>query len=137
MKIIINGTEFECIGHSKISSIGNPESKQEKYFLENDQSLLVIPDENLAYIGANHGRLKEFDNFPNEVTFNEKKMTLANHDYQIELEKVFGLTEGECEFWDYECDDDNMFISVAVMTNGQRSDVVLTKVNFDDIQTKG
>jgi|GEM_PF-3173482 len=135
MKITIGKEQHTCIGQAIISSKGNPESKQIKYFFENGKSLLIIPDENIAYLGINHGQIKEFDNFPPEVIFNGEKMKQVNADYQIEVEKIFGWTEGECQFWDYESNDENMFISTAILTKtNQRADVILNRIDTNSIK---
>lgn len=135
MKIIINKEEHEVVGKGIYSSRGDPTGKIIKIFLQDHKSLLIIPDTKTAYFGVDKGEIKEFNGFPDKTIYNGKEMKMANHDYQIEDSVEFGHTEGECEFWDYEGEDETMFVSVAILaSNNKRSDVELTLIDINDIE---
>jgi len=136
MKVSIDGKEYKAVGKAIYSSKGEPESRQVKIFLEGGKSLLMFPEDKIAFFGFNFGRIGEFDGFPETAEYQGDVMELVNHDFQTEVSVEFGKTEGECEFWDYEYKDieSSNFVSVAVMPDGSRADVVLYEIDFDKIK---
>ena len=125
--------EYSVLGKAIYTSKGNQNGEYIKIFLQGHKTILIFFDENIAYFGEDFGEIKEFNGFPQKVIYNGKEMRMTNHDFQIE-KRAEGKTEGECEYWDYEGDDKTIFVSVAVLADGTRSDVELHEINFDDVK---
>lgn len=130
-----NGKSFDVKGKVLYITEKEPEIKYAKMLLNDHNVLVVSPEDNIAYIGKNYGRLPDFDGFPQNVIFEGKEYEMVNHDYQIVDRIVFGNpveVEGEVEFWDYEKDD--TIISVAVTSREKiRADVVAKYINVDEL----
>ena len=128
-KIKINGTQYTILGRAVYATKGDPDATYVKVTLNDNKSLLIVPSDKVAFIGENKGHIKEFDGFPNKATFNGEELEQSNHDFQIKAGECVGVTEGECEFWDYT--NDNLYVSVAVLADGTRADVILNEIDYE------
>lgn len=105
--------------------------------LSEDKVLVVIPDDNLVYVGKvidnmNYERVSEDEIKYNNISF---KKTGDGHQYITKIE--FGKeddVEGKCIFEDYE--SENNIISLGVLTdkNNVRADVYADILSLDDIK---
>ena len=130
-----DGKSFEVKGKVLYITEKEPKAIYAKMVLNDHNVLVVSPEDNIAYIGKNHGHLSEFDGFPQNVIYKGKEYEMINHDYQIVDRIVFGNpieVEGEVEFWDYENED--TIISVAVSSRKKiRADVVAKYINVEEL----
>ena len=107
--------------------------------LSNNKVLVMIPDDNLIYIGEafenlNYERLAE-----NQIKYNHMIFTKTGDGHQIITNIEFGLedeVEGKCIFEDYECE--NNIISLGILTdkNNKVADVLADILDLDEIQIK-
>ena len=132
MKVKIDGREYAVVGKAHYTT-RNTGQKYTKIFLE-DHKLLFITEDNVAYFGTDLGEITEFNGFPEKAMYNGHEMKLVQNDHQIELNVEFGKGEGDCEYWDYEGDDSSWFVSVAVLSDGTRSDLVQKMIDIETVE---
>ncbi len=99
-----------------------PEITYAKVLLEEHNVLVLIPSDNIIYLGHNEGRIPEFDSFKKTVRFAGKEFKQVAHDYQLVSRVEFGSlldVEGEVEFWDYEAEDSIVSVPVVVETKNR------------------
>lgn len=107
--------------------------------LNNNKVLVIIPDDNLIYIGEafenlNYERLTE-----NQIKYKDMIFTKTGDGHQIITNIEFGLendVEGKCTFEDYECE--NNIISLGILTDKDNkiADVLADIIDLDEIKIK-
>lgn len=99
--------------------------------------LVIIPDE-LVYLGKviDNMQYEEIEN--GKILYNGKEYISTGSDYQLAKKIEFGNkvnTEGECQYWDYENEDTNTIISLAILTeNNKRADILANIIDIKDIK---
>lgn len=135
-KIKYDGSIYDVKGKVLYVTEKESESVYAKMLLNDHNVLVISPEDNVAYIGKNLGKLNEFNGYPTAVSFNGQQYELVNHDYQIVYSILFGNpldVEGEVEFWDYESGDS--IISVAVTSRDKkRADVVAKYISMEELE---
>ena len=132
--ITIEGQEYICKSKTWYSLEEDHTARYVKCDLSDDKILVVIPDDDLVYIGSvkinfNYTRLSEDEMLYDGKIFHK---TGGGNQYIVKVE--FGdEVEGKCQFEDFECDD--MVISPGVLPekNNQRADLVAQIISKEDI----
>ena len=134
--LVIKDKPYKVLGKALYATQSEPEITYAKVLLEEHNVLVLIPSDNIIYLGHNEGRIPEFDSFKKTVRFAGKEFKQVAHDYQLVSRVEFGSlldVEGEVEFWDYEADDS--IVSVAVVSrNKERADIVAKYLSLSDIE---
>ncbi len=107
--------------------------------LNNNKVLVIIPDEELIYIGEafenlNYDRISE-----NQIKYKDMIFTKTGDGHQIITNIEFGQedeVEGKCTFEDYECE--NNIISLGILTDKDNkiADVFADILDLDEIKIK-
>lgn len=136
-KIIIKGKEYIIKTKTWYSLEEDKTISYIKCELSDDNVLVIIPDDELVYIGKvienmNYERLSKDIIKYNNTTFNK---TGEGHQFITEIE--FGnedLVEGKCIFEDYEAE--NNIISLGILTDkgNIRADVYADILDIEDIR---
>jgi len=138
-KIVIQGEEYIVKTKTWYSIEEDRSVSYVKCELSNDQVLVVIPDDELMYIGKvienmNYERILKEKIKYNGVIFDK---TGDGHQYITKIE--FGEddeVEGKCVFEDYEAG--NNIISLGILTdkNNVRADVYADIINMEEVEIK-
>ena len=104
--------------------------------LSNNKVLVIIPDDELVYIGQiieemKSGRLSEAKIEYNNIIFNK---TGDGHQFIIKIE--FGdanKVEGKCIFEDYEAENNIISLGILPDKQNQRADVLADILNIEEI----
>lgn len=104
--------------------------------LSNDKVLVIIPDDNLVYIGCVIENMNYVKTSEIELEYNDKKYNKTGEGHQYIKNIEFGNineVEGKCEFEDYE--SGNNIISLGILTdkNNKRADVFAEIITIEDI----
>lgn len=137
-KIIINNTEYIVKTKTWYSLKEDDKTRYIKCELSNNKVLVIIPDDNLIYIGQvvndlNYERVSFDVLHYNEFVFDK---TGEGHQYIVNIE--FGNEEeieGNCTFEDYE--SGRNIISLGLLTDkNERADVYAEIIDIEDIKIK-
>lgn len=133
--IRINNMKYEVKTKTWYSIEEDSNTRYVKCELSNDKVLVIIPDDNLIYLGwivknMNYKKISKTQIEYNDVIYNK---TGDGHQYIIGIE--FGneeIVEGKCIFEDYEYE--NNVISLGYLTDKQiRADVYANIIDKEDI----
>lgn len=107
--------------------------------LSNNKVLVVIPDDELIYIGEAFEELKYERLSENQIKHNNIIFTKTGDGHQFITNIEFGLEdeiEGKCTFEDYE--SENNIISLGILTDKENkvADVLADILNLSEIQIK-
>ncbi len=134
--VVIGDKTYKVLGKAWYATQEDTKTKYVKVLLENHYVLVLMPSDNIAYLGHNEGKIAAFDGFGEAIKFSGREHKRVAHGYQIVLEIEFGSpleVEGECEFWDYEAEDS--LVGIAVLSrNKKRADILANYVDFSDIK---
>jgi len=134
-KISINNIEYIIKTKTWYSIEEDNETRYVKCELSNNKILVIIPDDDLIYLGEvidnlSYERLSETEIRYNDIIFNK---TGDGHQYIVNIE--FGNEddiEGNCIFEDFE--SENNIISLGILTDKNiRADVYADILNKEDI----
>lgn len=138
-KIIIKGEEYKMKTKTWYSIEEDKMASYIKCELSNDKVLVIIPDDELIYIGKvienmKYERISEDKIKYNNVIFNK---TGAGHQFITNIE--FGnesQVEGKCIFEDYEAE--NNIISLGILPDKEniRADVYADILSIENIEVK-
>lgn len=108
--------------------------------LSNNKVLVVIPDDELIYIGEAFEDLKYERVLENQIKYNNIIFTKTGDGHQFITNIEFGLedeVEGKCTFEDYE--SENNIISLGILTDKENkvADVLADIISLSEIQIKG
>lgn len=108
--------------------------------LSNNKVLVVIPDDELIYIGEAFEDLKYERVAENQIKYNNIIFTKTGDGHQFITNIEFGLedeVEGKCTFEDYE--SENNIISLGILTDKENkvADVLADIISLSEIQIKG
>lgn len=108
--------------------------------LSNNKVLVVIPDDELIYIGEAFEDLKYERVSENQIKYNNIIFTKTGDGHQFITNIEFGLedeVEGKCTFEDYE--SENNIISLGILTDKENkvADVLADILSLSEIQIKG
>ena len=137
-KIKINDKEYEVISKT-IYMTQSSTDEYIKYILSGHNILVVIPTDEMIYLGHIVDQFETEQNFSNEIVYENHKFEKVASDYQVVKCVEFGNpqeVEGEVVWADYACDDvPEVYISCAyVPKTKQRADIVGRILEINDIK---
>lgn len=135
-KLTIDNNTYDIISKASYSLRDDSSTNYFKINLSNRKTLVIIPDDNIAYLGEIVSNLSYQRLNDNEIIFNHTKYHKTGAGYQIISEINFGnpdQVEGECIFEDFESEDGHA-ISLGIFANGQRADIVAQFIQPDNIE---
>ena len=105
--------------------------------LSNNKVLVIIPDDDLVYIGAvidnmGYERISE-----ESISYNSKLFTKTGDGHQFITKIEFGdkdEVEGKCVFEDYESDNNIISLGILPERDNIRADVYADIINKEDIK---
>lgn len=106
-----------------------------KCVLDDHQALVIIPSDELIYLGGVIPDLDYRRISDDEIEYDNQIFHYTGAGHQIVTEIVFGDpkdTEGECDFEDYE--SATRVISLGILQNGKRADVYAKKINLENVE---
>ena len=108
--------------------------------LSNDKVLVIIPDDELLYIGRIIENMKYERISEDTIKYNDILFTKAGDGHQFITKIEFGNeneVEGKCIFEDYE--SENSIISLGILPEKEnvRADVFADILNIEDIEIEG
>ena len=138
-KLNIFGQIFNVKAKARYIAVQNPENEYYKIFLNSHNVLVLSPIDNFVYFGTDVENIGLESPFEKEIEYNNKKYELINEDYQILVKLEFGSpleTEGEVEFWDYQCEDNqDELISIGIVKRtNKRADIVAKIISIEEIK---
>lgn len=127
-KIEINGNVFDVLSKTTYMTLDSTD-EYVKYILSGHKVLVVIPADELVYLGEIASDFEKGKTFSKSLEHNGKIFTQIASDYQVVKLVEFGdprEVEGEVLWADYTCDDDeHTYISCAyVPKTDSRADIV-------------
>ncbi len=137
-KIFINGEEFEVLSKT-IYITQSSTDEYIKYILSAHKILVVIPTDEMIYIGEIVEPFEDKHNFSKEIKYKSNIFKKIASDYQVVKCVEFGNpqeVEGEVEWADYACDEmPEIYISCAFVPKiNNRADIVGKIINLDNIK---
>ena len=138
-KIIIKGKEYIVKTKTWYSIEEDETTSYVKCELSNNKVLVIIPDDELIYIGRVienmiYERISEDNIKYNDITFNK---TGEGHQFIKKIE--FGNedeVEGKCIFEDYESENNIISLGILPDKENARADVYADILNIEDIEVK-
>lgn len=133
----INEKRYKVYSKAFYTVKSDSEVEYVKCKLDTHDVLVIIPDE-LVYLGKviDNMQYEEIEN--GNIIYNGKEYISTGSDYQLVKKIEFGNkdnTEGECTYWDYENEETNTIISLAVLTeNNKRADILAEIIQIKDIK---
>ena len=105
--------------------------------LNNNKVLVIIPDDNLVYIGYVVENMNYIKTSETELEYNGKTYHKTGEGHQYIKNIEFGNineVEGKCEFEDYESDDNIISLGILTDKNNIRADVFAEIITLGDIK---
>ncbi|MBR3613691.1 MAG: hypothetical protein IKL55_00735 [Clostridia bacterium] len=137
--LVIRNAEYKVKTKTWYSLEEDEDASYIKCELSNNKVLVVIPDDELIYIGEafenlNYERISE-----NQIKYDNIIFTKTGDGHQVIKNIEFGLleeVEGKCVFEDYE--SENNIISLGILTdkNNKVADVLADILDLEEIQIK-
>jgi len=135
--VSVKGTAYIPIAKAKYVTEQKPKDWYAKIFFKNHLVLVISPSDNFAYFGKDIGSIGVKPPFKSIIEYQNCRYKRVTKDYQIVKSLDFGSpleTEGEVKFWDYQSDDENHLLSLAIVQRTQkRSDIVADVISPSDI----
>lgn len=136
-KIKIKNTEYIVKTKTWYSIEEDENTSYIKCELSNNKVLVIIPDDNLIFIGEvienmNYQRISDEIIKYNDVIFNK---TASGHQYITKIE--IGLedeVEGRCIFEDYEAENNVISLGILPDKSNERADVFAECLSLEDIE---
>ena len=136
-KIIINDKEYIVKTKTWYSIEEDPDTSYIKCELSNNKVLVIIPDDELLYIGSiikdmNYVRLSEDIIKYNDIEFNK---TGEGHQFITKIE--FGKedeVEGKCIFEDYESENNIISLGILPDKSNLKADVYADIIDLENIK---
>lgn len=137
VKLNVKGEEYIVETKTWYSIEEDSEATYVKCELSNNKVLVIIPDDELIYIGKVMEQM-EYEQISNDTIEYENqiyKKTGEGHQYITKIE--FGdkdKVEGKCIFKDYESENNVISLGVLTEKNNRRADVYSEILNVEDIK---
>lgn len=138
-KILIKGKVYTVKTKTWYSIEEDKTASYIKCELSNDEVLVVIPDDELIYIGRVIKNMEYERISEDKIRYNNEIFNKTGDGHQFIINIEFGNVEeveGKCIFEDYE--SENNIISLGVLTDKEnmRADVYADILNIDEIETR-
>ena len=137
IKITVKGEEYIVISKAFYTIEEDNNVEYIKCKLNKHKMLVIIPSDELMYIGFEDNNLgwKLLDD--ENILVNGIKYKKVGAGNQIVKSVEFGedkYVEKECDFIDYEAEDGKTVISLSVLKeNNERSDIIAEIISLDDL----
>ena len=133
----INGKVYKVISKTFYTIKSDLEAEYVKCKLDSHDVLVIIPDE-LVYLGKVIENMQYKKTDDKKILYDRKEYISTGSDYQLVKRIEFGNkdnTEGECTYWDYENEETNTIISLAILTdNNKRADILANVIDINNIK---
>lgn len=138
-KILIKGKVYTVKTKTWYSIEEDKTASYIKCELSNDEVLVVIPDDELIYIGRVIKNMEYERISEDKIRYNNEIFNKTGDGHQFIINIEFGNVEeveGKCIFEDYE--SENNIISLGVLTDKEdiRADVYADILNIDEIEIR-
>lgn len=138
-QIIIKGEEYIVKTKTWYSTKEDETTSYIKCELNNDKVLVIIPDDELMYIGKviedmRYERISE-----NEIKYNNKIFVKTGEGNQFITNIEFGSenqVEGKCIFEDYEAENNIISLGILPDKENVKADVYADILNIEDVEFK-
>lgn len=134
-KIIINGKEYIV----KTKTLYGIEEDEEAYYykciMNTGDTLVIIPDDNLLYIGKEIEDMKYERPAIDRLIYDEKIYHKTGEGNQYIKNIKFGTdVEGKCVFEDFESDKKIISLGILPEKNNIRADILADIIDIEDIK---
>lgn len=138
-QIIIKGEEYIVKTKTWYSIEEDEVTSYVKSELSNNKVLVIIPDDELIYIGRIIENMRYERMSEDTIKYNNKLFTKTGEGHQFITKIEFGNkdeVEGKCIFEDYE--SENNIISLGILSDKEnvKADVYADILNIEDIEIK-
>jgi hypothetical protein len=136
-RVEINNEIYDVLSKAHYTTVGNQEANYSKYKLDKKKVLVIIPSDELVYLGElnNNIQYKRIDK--EKIEYNSVIYSKVAEDSQILKNIEFGEdsdVEKECDFIDYQSDDGKKIISFGVLKNGEKADIIANVLFIEDVK---
>ena len=110
-----------------------------KYELSNNKVLVIIPDDELIYIGRVIENMRYVKISEDTIKYNDKLFRKAGEGHQFITKIEFGNedeVEDKCIFEDYESENNIISLGILPGKENVRADVYADILNIEDIEIK-
>lgn len=136
-KIIIKGSEYTVETKTWYSIEEDSEVTYVKCELSNNRVLVIIPDDELIYIGQVVENMKYERISEDKIKYQNQTYVKTGEGHQFITKIEFGdkdKVEGKCTFEDYESGNNVISLGVLTEKNNRRADVYSDIINIEDIE---
>lgn len=137
-KLEILGQKYDVLSKTSYYTKNNPEVSYYKMVLTNHKILLILLEDDMAYIGEVNNNLGYRKSDNETITLDNSVYKKIVEDYQYVNKIEFGdksNVEFECDYTDYESEDGTTVISVATLRpENVPDDTIVKKLNIEDIK---
>lgn len=138
-KILIKGKEYTIKTKTWYSIEEDKTASYIKCELSNDEVLVVIPDDELIYIGRVIENMEYERISKDKIKYNNEIFNKTGDGHQFITNIEFGdeeLVEGKCIFEDYESENNIISLGILIDKRDIRADVYADILNLEDIKIK-
>lgn len=138
-QIIIKGEEYIVKTKTWYSTEEDKTATYVKCELSNNKVLVIIPDDELIYIGRIIENMRYERMSEDTIKYNDKLFSKAGEGHQFITKIEFGNedeVEGKCIFEDYEAENNIISLGILPDKENVRADVYADILNIEDIEIK-
>lgn len=134
-KLTIKDQIYTVHSKTKYTTEEDPSTYYYKFELSGEKVLVIIPNDDLIYLGEVIPNMQYRLLSDDELEYNHETYhrTGSGHQYIVEIE--FGNpsgVEGKCEFEDFE--SDIHVISLGILEHNKRADILADILSIDDVK---
>ena len=138
MDIYIRNEKYKVLSKTFYTTKDNQNISYIKCKLDKNKVLVIIPNDELVYIGEINNNLIYITLDDNHILFKDMKYRKVATGYQLVKNIEFGDDkdiEKECEFIDYESEDGKNIISFAILkSNNEKADIIAEIIYVDNLK---
>ena len=138
-QIIVKGEEYIVKTKTKYSKEEDKTTSYVKCELSNNKVLVIIPKDELIYIGRVIENMIYEKISEDTIKYNDKLFRKAGEGHQFITKIEFGNeneVEGKCIFEDYETENNIISLGILPDKENVRADVYANILNIEDIEIK-
>ena len=138
-QIIVKGEEYIVKTKTKYSIEEDKTTSYVKCELSNNKVLVIIPKDELIYIGRVIENMIYEKISEDTIKYNDKLFRKAGEGHQFITKIEFGNeneVEGKCIFEDYETENNIISLGILPDKDNVRADVYANILNIEDIEIK-
>ena len=137
--VIIKGEEYIVKTKTWYSTKEDEQTSYIKCELNNDKVLVIIPTDELMYIGKVIKNMRYERISENEIKYNDMIFTKTGEGNQFIKNIEFGnenQVEGKCIFQDYESENNIISLGILPDKENAKADIYADILNIQDIEIK-